>query len=153
VSAATPAAAPHDGAPELPKDNLPPVTLLGECSLALIVAAGIYLAAHLPEHVPIGPAAGLLIGSGVLLAVNVMLLARAANFNWPLFMSVAKWAFLAYAIIGGMIEYVFVKDGTRGSELIVLSCSLAVFALHVPLMIGFTVARFQPLDESSPAAG
>jgi hypothetical protein len=147
VSDATPAAAPSDGAPQLPEEKLPPVTPLAMLSLALIVSGGIYLASHLPEHVPIGPAAGLLIASGVVLAVNVGLLARAPTFNWPLFVSVAKWAFLAYAIIAGMIEYVFVKDGTRGAELIVLSCSLAIFAIHVPLLIGFTVARFEPLDE------
>ena len=40
----------------------------------------------------------------------------------------------------------FVKDGTRGGVLVVLTLSLAVFAVHVPLLIGFTVARFQPLD-------
>lgn len=153
MSDVTAAPPPGEGPPALPKDNLPPVTLLGELSLALIVAGGIYLASHLPEHVPIAPAAGLLIASGVVLAVNVMLLARAPTFNWPLFHSVAKLAFLAYAIIAGMIEYVFVKDGTRGSELVVLTCSLAVFAIHVPLMIGFTVARFQPLDEPRPEAG
>jgi hypothetical protein len=147
VSDATPAAAPPDGAPQLPEEKLPPVTPLAMLSLALIVAGGIYLASHLPEHVPIGPAAGLLIASGVVLAVNVGLLARAKTFNWPLFVSVAKWAFLAYAIIAGLIGYVFVKDGTRGAELVVLGCSLAVFAIHVPLLIGFTVARFDPLDE------
>ena len=32
---------------------LPPVTALGMASLALIVAGGIYLSAHLPEHVPL----------------------------------------------------------------------------------------------------
>ena len=150
MSEATPAAAPHDGAPQLPEEKLPPVTPLAMLSLALIVAGGIYLASHLPEQVPIGPAAGLLIASGVVLAVNVGLLARAETFNWALFTGVAKWAFLAYAIIAGLIEYVFVKDGTRGAELVVLSCSLAVFAIHVPLLIGFTVARFQPLDAPQP---
>ena len=41
-------------------------------------------------------------------------------------------------------EYVFVKDGTRGGVLAILTCSLVVFAVHVPLLIGFTVARYQP---------
>ena len=153
MSEATPAAAPPESAPQLPEEKLPPVTPLAMLSLGLIVAGGIYLASHLPEHVPIGPAAGLLIASGLVLAVNVMLLARAPTFNWPLFTSVARWALLAYVIIAGMIEYVFVKDGTRGAELIVLSCSLALFAIHVPLLMGFTVARFDPLGEPGPEAG
>ena len=43
-----------------------------------------------------------------------------------------------------------VKDGTHGGELVVLSLSLLVFAIHVPTLIGFTVARYEPLR--SPAA-
>ena len=34
--------------------KLPPVTQVGMASLALIVAGGIYLSAHLPQHVPLG---------------------------------------------------------------------------------------------------
>ena len=40
-------------------------------------------------------------------------------------------------------ECVFVKDGTRGGELAVLTLALVIFAVHVPLLIGFTVARHQ----------
>ena len=47
--------------------QLPPVTQLGMASLALIVAGGIYLSAHLPRHVPLGPAVALLAASVVLL--------------------------------------------------------------------------------------
>jgi hypothetical protein len=42
-----------------------------------------------------------------------------------------------------MLEFVFIHDGTRGGILVVLTLSLAVFAVHVPLLIGFTVARYQ----------
>jgi hypothetical protein len=35
--------------------RLPPVTQLGMSSLALIVASGIYLSAHLPQQVPLTP--------------------------------------------------------------------------------------------------
>ena len=38
--------------------KLPPVTQLGMASLALIVAGGIYLSAHLPDHVPLGAGGG-----------------------------------------------------------------------------------------------
>jgi len=41
--------------------RLPPVTQLGMASLALIVAGGIYLSSHLPEHVPLTPAIILLV--------------------------------------------------------------------------------------------
>ena len=124
--------------------RLPPVTEVGVASMALIVAGGIYIAAHLPQHVPLGPAFALLAASALLLAGNVGALARVPGFNWAAFFLVAKWAALAYAITAGMLEFIFVNDGVRGGELVVLSLSLVVYAVHVPLLIGFTVARYQP---------
>jgi hypothetical protein len=126
--------------------RLPPVTELGVASMALIVAGGIYIASHLPEHVPLGPSAALLAASALLLAGNVAALSRVPGFNWGAFFGVAKWALVAYCVIAGMLEWVFVKDGVRGGELVVLTLSLVVYAVHVPLLIGFTVARYQPLD-------
>ena len=35
-------------------EKLPPVTGLGITSLALVVAGGVYIAAHLPHQVPLG---------------------------------------------------------------------------------------------------
>ena len=66
------------------------------------------------------------------------------GFNWDVFFGVARWALLAYGVIAAMLEFVFIHDGTRGGKLVVLTLSLAVFAVHVPLLIGFTVARYQP---------
>ncbi len=122
--------------------RLPPVTAVGMLSLALIVAGGIYLSAHIPQHVPLAPAIALLSASAVLLAGNLTALARAPGFAWGRFFEVAKWALLAYAIIAGMIEYAFVRNHLSGGPLIVLTLSLVVFAVHVPVLIGFTVARY-----------
>ncbi len=123
--------------------SLPPVTQLGMASLALIVAGGIYLSAHLPERVPLGPAVALLAASALLLAVNLALLARVEGFAWRRFFAVAKWAALAYIVVAAMIEYAFLRDHVSGGPLVVLTLSLAVFAVHVPTLIGFTVARFE----------
>jgi uncharacterized membrane protein len=123
--------------------RLPPVTQLGMISLALIVAAGIYLSAHLPEHVSLAPAIVLLGASALLLAVNLFALARVDGFAWARFFEIARWALLAYAIIAGMIEYVFLRNHTSGGPLVVLTLALVVFAVHVPVLIGFTVARYQ----------
>jgi hypothetical protein len=122
--------------------SLPPVTQVGMLSLALIVAGGIYLSAHLPKHVPLAPAIVLLAASALLLAGNLTALARARGFAWARFAQVARWALLAYAIIAAMIEYVFLRNHTSGGPLIVLTLSLVVFAVHVPVLIGFTVARY-----------
>jgi hypothetical protein len=122
--------------------RLPPVTPIAMTSLALIVIGGIYLAAHIPNHVPLGPAIALLAASALLLAINLALLARVEGFAWNRFFEVGKWALLAYAAIAGMIEYVFLRNHVRGGTLVVLTLSLVVFAVHVPTLIGFTVARF-----------
>ena len=123
--------------------RLPPVTQLGMLSLALIVSAGIYLSAHLPNHVPLGPAVALLSASALLLAGNLLALTRVEGFAWRRFFEIARWALLAYAIIAGMIEYAFLRNHASGGPLIVLSLSLVVFAIHVPVLIGFTVARYE----------
>jgi hypothetical protein len=126
--------------------ELPPVTQIAMASLALIVAGGIYIAANLPNHVPLGPAVALLAASALLLLVNVVALARVPDFNREAFFGVARWAAVAYAVIAGILEYVFVNDGTRGGVLVVLTLSLVVYAIHIPLLIGFTVARYQPRE-------
>ena len=128
------------------EQRLPPVTELGVVSMALIVTGGISIAAQLPGHVALGLPVALLAASALIMVWNVVSLARAPGFNRPLFIEVARWALLAYCVIAGILEWVFVKDGTRGGVLVVLTLSLAMFAVHVPLLIGFTVARFQPLD-------
>ena len=122
---------------------LPPVTQLGVLSMALIVAGGISIAAQLPGDVPLTLPVILLAASAVVMAVNVVSLARTTGFNWEAFFGVARWALLAYCVIAAMLEFVFIHDGTRGGILVVLTLSLVVFAVHVPLLIGFTVARYQ----------
>ena len=127
--------------------QLPPVTEVAMASLALIVAGGIYLSAHLPRHVPLGPAIGALALSALLMAANFASLARVKGFPWQRFFAVAKWSALAYVVIAGMIEYVFVRNHIRGGALVVLTLSIVVFAVHVPTLVGFTVARYyEPED-------
>jgi hypothetical protein len=132
--------------------RLPPVTQVGMASLALIVAGGIYLSAHLPNHVPLTPAVVLLIASVALLAGNLIALSRVRGFAWGRFFDVAKWSLLAYALIAGLIEYSFLRGHVRGGPLVVLTLSLVVFAIHVPMLIGFTVARYADSGAAAPPA-
>ena len=63
----------------------------------------------------------------------------------------ASWALLAYAITAGLIDYAFLYDnGVSGGTLVVLMLSLVVYAVHVPMLIGFTVARYDPRNEPRP---
>ncbi|MGH8278943.1 MAG: hypothetical protein ACRETQ_05195 [Gammaproteobacteria bacterium] len=122
--------------------RLPPVTQLGMASLALIVVAVIYLAAYMPEQVPLAAAVILLALSAALLALNLAWLTRVRGFHWRRFFQVAGWALLAYVITAGIIEYAFVRNGLDGGLLLVLTLSIAIYAVHVPVLIGFTVARY-----------
>jgi len=123
--------------------KLPPVTELGIVSMALIVAGGISIASKLPGAVPLTLPVLFLAASSLVMAANLAMLARAPGFNWDAFFDVAKWALVAYAVIAGILEFVFLHNGTRGDILVVLTLSLIVYAVHVPLLIGFTVARYQ----------
>ncbi len=110
--------------------------------MALIVAGGIYLSAHLPNHVPLAPAVILLVLSAALMAFNLLSLTRVRGFAWDRFFAVARWAILAYAITAGLIEFVFLRNHVAGGVLVILTLSLVVYAIHVPTLVGFTVARY-----------
>ena len=129
--------------------RLPPVAELAVVSMALVIAGGIYLVAHLPQRAPLGPAVGLLAAAGALLVANATLVSRLRPFAWRVFFQVAGWVLVAYVVIGGMLEFIFVYDDTRGALLAVLTLSLLVFALDIPILLGFSVARYQ--DPAQPA--
>ena len=135
----------HGGPPPAERD-LPPIQQIGVGVLALIVVGGIFTASHLPRHVPQGPTIALLAAAAALMAVNAVLLSRIDDFAWRSFRQVAGWVLLAYVIIAGMLEYVFVYDGTRGTQLLILTLMLVVFAVDIPMLLGFSVARFQDPD-------
>lgn len=126
--------------------RLPPVAELAVASMALVIVGGIWMASHLPAHPPLAPSVGLLAGGAALLLVAVGLLTRVRPFAWDRVFLVARWALLAYVVIAGMLEFVFVRDGTRGSTLAVLTLMLVVFAADVPVILGFTVGRYQEVE-------
>ena len=123
--------------------KLPPVTEIGAASMIAIAGGVIYLAAYLPKHAPLWFALVLLAVAAGLQVTNAVLLSRVPGFAWGLFFQVGRWALLAYAVIAGMIEYAFVYDHTRGPQLVVMTLMLALFMVNVPVLIAFTVARYQ----------
>ena len=70
--------------------RLPPVTGVAIVSMALIIIGGIWIASHLPHHVPLGPAVTLLTASALLVVFNVVSLRRVPDFNWASFFLVAS---------------------------------------------------------------
>lgn len=128
--------------------RLPPVMEVGVAAMILVVAGGIYMAAHAPRPAPLGLAVALVAVAGALMAANVVMLGRVRAFAWDRFFLVARYALLAYIVVAGMLEFVFVLDHTPGSQLLVLSLMLAIFALDVPMLLAFSVARYQPATTS-----
>jgi len=123
--------------------KVPPVTALGMASIAFVAGGVSYLAAYLPKHAPLGPAIGCLAAAALVLAASVWLLLRERGFAWSRFRQVAGYALIAYVVIAGMIEYAFVYDHTRGPVLVVMTLMLLTFLFTVPLLLAFTVARFE----------
>lgn len=136
----------HDVPTTAPERRLPPITELAIASMMLVVIGGIYIAAYVPKAVPLGPAVGLLVAAGVVLGANVIVLSRLQGFAWRRFFQVFGWSLLGYAVIAGMIGYVFVDDGTRGGVLVVLIAMLLVYAVDIPLLLGFSVARYEETE-------
>ena len=81
------------------------------------------------------------------LVASIVLLLLQKDFAWRRFLQVAGWALLAYVVIAGMIEYAFVYDKTRGPVLVIMTLLLATFTFTVPVLLAFTVARFQDSRE------
>ena len=133
----------HGDVGTVPERRLPPVGAIAVASMIFIVIGGIYVASYVPRTVPLAPALALLAGAVLLLAADLVILSRLHPFAWQRFFQVFRWALLAYAVIAGMIGYVFVVDGTRGSLLVILIAMLLIYAVDIPLLLAFSVARYE----------
>ncbi len=134
-------------APVRPFDRtMPPVIAIAMVSLALAVTGGIFLAANAMQDPSLALPATLEIGAIVLELVAFVLALRIRPFAWDRFRQVYLWAFLAYAIQGGMIEFSFIRNDTPNGPLVWLTLGIVAFSTLVPLMIAFTVARYQAVD-------
>lgn len=132
--------------------RLPPIIEIGCAGLVLAIAGVIYLASHIPGHPTLGPAIGLLAAAAAVVAGNVLVLGRLPDFAWWMFWKVWAWTMLAYAIIAGMLMYIFIYDQIPTGQLTLLVMTLAVFAVDIPLMLAFSVARFQPPRRPEPSS-
>ena len=101
------------------------------------------MAGHFPRRPPLAVPIALLAAAAALLLLDVVLIARLRDFAWARFMQVLRWALLAYVLQAGMIGYAFVHNHASGNPLVVLIGLLVMFAIDVPVIIAFTVARYQ----------
>lgn len=141
----TGAATAEDGAG---RQRLPPVLGVGVLSLALAISGVSYLTSSLPGEPELGPAIGLLAGAAVAVLANIASLARARGFAWGVFFAVGRWILLAYAVIAGMLMFIFVYNELPARQLAFLVATLAVGAIDVPMMLAFSVARYHSGGDS-----
>ncbi|HKU59069.1 MAG TPA: hypothetical protein VJP39_05615 [Gaiellaceae bacterium] len=132
--------------------RLPPSTQIGAASMAFIAIGVIYLAAYLPKRAPLWFAAVCLAIAAALVAVNLVLIWRTANFARWRFVQVMRWGLLGYLVVAGMLEYTFLYDHTRGAVLAIMTGMLILFMVNVPLLMAFTVARYERSSSRSTAA-
>jgi hypothetical protein len=126
-------------------------------SLICAFSGGIYLASNIEQHISLIPSIALLCAAAALMLGAVVALARIRVFAWDVFFKVAAWSTLAYAVIIGMLEYVFIYNKTPSHQLLVMTLTLVVVFVDVPLLLAFGVAKYQPASgsgaETSPALG
>ena len=123
---------------------LPRVSELGVAALVLCAVSVITIAGSVPHRPPMAIVWPLIGVAAILMLVAATSLARTAPFAWGSFFLVSRWSLLGYLVIAGMIEYAFVYDHTPEPQMAALSTVLLLFALDVPLLLGFAVARHQP---------
>ena len=124
----------------------PPIWECGIAALAFVVVSVIYLASYLPGKPNTVPVYVLLAAATLLVVAQLVMIGALSSFSRSSFHAVAGWSLVAYIVIGGMIEYVFLRNQTRGEELALLTWGLALFVVDVPLILGFSVARYQRAD-------
>ena len=133
-------------AEDLRQADYPPVMPIAITTLILIVAGGTVVAAQYGRMPHLTIPTILLGAAAALLIVNIVLVLRIKEFARPVFFRVLGWALLAYLVIAGILEDVFIFDHTPGNLLALFSGLLLLFALDVPLMLAYSVARWQPPD-------
>ena len=133
-------------AEDLRQADFPPVMPIAITTLVLIVIGGVLVASQYGRPAKLVVPSVLAAVAVVLLMVNVVLVLRIKEFARPVFFRVLGWALLAYAVIAGILEYVFIYDSTPARLLALFTAMLVLFALDVPLMLAYSVARWQPPD-------
>lgn len=126
--------------------TMPPVIALGMIALSLAVVGGVLIASQIGTEPSLLIPRVFVVIALVLEAVAVVMMLRIRPFAWALFRKVFGVALCAYIVQSGIIGWTFIKNDVPTGPFVVLTGGLVVFATIVPLMIAFTVARYQAVD-------
>lgn len=123
--------------------KLPPVIPVAMFGLTLAITGGVLVVAQIGEKPSLAVPTIFMAGAIVLELAAIAMLLTIRPFAWARFALVVRWALLAYVLQSAIIEWSFIINDVPGRPLTVLTAGLVVFATIVPLMIAFTVARYQ----------
>jgi hypothetical protein len=126
---------------------LPPPNVFAVVTLMLVLGAIGTLASYLPFNGPLDVTLPLIELAVLLYAVAVWRLIATRTYAWATFFAVARPAFLTSGTAAVMIEFAFYYDKTGGRSLAILSTGLALFVFDLSLLLGYSVARNDPLVE------
>ena len=126
--------------------NFPPITELAVATMVLVITGGTYIAGHIPNDVPLLLPTILAIAAAALLVVNLYLVSTLKQFAWGVFKQVFGWSLVGYGVIAGLLIFVFLRDDIPGDVLTFLIAMLVIFAINIPLLFAFSVARYQAVD-------
>jgi hypothetical protein len=123
--------------------KFPPISEISIVTLALIVTGGTFIAGHIPNEVPLLLPTILAVASALLLLVNIYLTATLKDFAWGVFKLVFAWSLAAYGVIAALLMFVFLRDDIPGDVMTFLVVMLIIYAINIPLLFAFSVARYQ----------
>jgi hypothetical protein len=126
--------------------SLPPIAELATLTIVLVVIGGTFIAGHIPNHVPLLLPTILLIAGYATLLLSGYLLSRIDNFAWGTFRLVFSRSLAGYGVIAGLLIYVFVRGDIPNDVMAFLAAMLILFALNIPLLFAFSVARYEKPD-------
>ncbi len=124
--------------------KLPPIAEVAVVTMALVVIGGTFIAGHIPDKVPLLLPTILAIAAAVLLVFNLYQVSTLKQFAWGVFKQVYGWSLVGYGVIAGLLMFVFLRDDIPGDVMTFLIAMLVIFAINIPLLFAFSVARYQP---------
>jgi len=87
--------------------KLPPISEIAIVTMALVVIGGTYIAAHIPDDVPLLLPTLLAAAAAILLVANIYLTATLKPFAWGVFRQVFGWSLVGYGVISALLMFVF----------------------------------------------
>ena len=138
--------------PYLGDQTRSPIVAASIAAIAFAFLAIGVIAAYLPKSVPLAWPETFLVISAILTVVAVVLLSRRQSFAWPLFFEVVRWVCILPLIFAATAIFIFLADGTSGVTLGIMIAVLLLAAINIPLVIGFSVARHERVQDSPNAA-